>query len=274
MLLLLRERTVNGTGRMPRSRKVRSSFPRPRSRNRGGPLRLGDEPSKRNLLYNKEGFQPPSDRRLAPLRSGRRIDEVDKPQKPRMPNPRTETSRNHRVSFRSTIDPLSLSLYFLFSLFVFGADNRALSSFKPTSITCTLGCYRDQMSQEQAFVWGKGNKDTPHIDSLAKDGVLYQLLCLFHENARLHGIPWVSGLYPQPLDARNNMPLKDSIVTFAEVLCKDTRLYLGKWHLDGNAKPGWGPARKFVFDNRLCSTAGIGKIRTDRGWPASRLRKK
>ena len=37
----------------------------------------------------------------------------------------------------------------------------------------TLGCYRDTLSADQAFVWGKGVKvETPHIDSLARDGAL------------------------------------------------------------------------------------------------------
>ena len=37
----------------------------------------------------------------------------------------------------------------------------------------TLGCYRDTLSPEQAFMWGKGNiVETPHIDSLAKQGAL------------------------------------------------------------------------------------------------------
>ncbi|MEK9634502.1 MAG: sulfatase, partial [Opitutae bacterium] len=65
-------------------------------------------------------------------------------------------------------------LYFLFSLLVFGADRTNVVIIQTDEHNLrTLGCYRDQMSPEQAFVWGKGNKvDTPHIDSLAKDGVL------------------------------------------------------------------------------------------------------
>ena len=37
----------------------------------------------------------------------------------------------------------------------------------------TLGCYREQMSLDQAFIWGKNVfVETPHIDSLAKDGLI------------------------------------------------------------------------------------------------------
>ena len=74
---------------------------------------------------------------------------------------------------------------------------------------------------------------------------------------------WVSGLYPQATGSpSNNLPLNDSIVTFAEVLRKRgyATSYLGKWHLDGDAKPGWAPARKFGFsDNRFMFNRGHWK---------------
>ena len=128
----------------------------------------------------------------------------------------------------------------------------------------TLGCYRDQMSPEQAFVWGKGNKvDTPHIDSLAKDGVICTNYFASSPVCTPSRASWVSGLYPQATGSpSNNMPLKDSIVTFAEVLRKRgyATSYLGKWHLDGNPKPGWAPARKFGFsDNRFMFNRGHWK---------------
>lgn len=37
----------------------------------------------------------------------------------------------------------------------------------------TLGCYRKLLSDDQAFVWGKGVKvDTPNIDWLADNGAI------------------------------------------------------------------------------------------------------
>ncbi|TWU31157.1 hypothetical protein Poly41_63480 [Novipirellula artificiosorum] len=37
----------------------------------------------------------------------------------------------------------------------------------------TLGCYRQQLSYEQAHVWGRGVRvDTPHIDSIERDGAI------------------------------------------------------------------------------------------------------
>ena len=128
----------------------------------------------------------------------------------------------------------------------------------------TLGCYREQMSEDQAFIWGKGNKvETPNIDSIARDG----LICTNYFAASPVCTPsrasWVSGLYPQATgSSSNNLPLHDSIITFAEVLRKRgyATSYLGKWHLDGDAKPGWAPARKFGFsDNRFMFNRGHWK---------------
>ena len=156
-------------------------------------------------------------------------------------------------------------LYFLFPLLVFGADQPNVIIIQTDEHNLrTLGCYRDQMSPEQAFVWGKGNKvDTPHIDSLAKDGVICTNYFASSPVCTPSRASWVSGLYPQATGSPgNNMPLKDSVVTFAEVLRKRgyATSYLGKWHLDGNAKPGWGPARKFGFsDNRFMFNRGHWK---------------
>ena len=128
----------------------------------------------------------------------------------------------------------------------------------------TLGCYREQLSQEQAFVWGEGVEvETPIIDSLARDG----LICTNYFAASPVCTPsrasWVSGLYPQATgSSANDLPMNDSIVTFAEVLRKlgYATSYLGKWHLDGDAKPGWAPSRKFGFsDNRFMFNRGHWK---------------
>jgi len=128
----------------------------------------------------------------------------------------------------------------------------------------TLGCYREQMNEDQAFIWGKGNKvDTPNIDSLAKDGLICTNYFASSPVCTPSRASWVSGLYPQATgSASNNLPLKDSIVTFAEVLRQRgyATSYLGKWHLDGDAKPGWSPVRKFGFsDNRFMFNRGHWK---------------
>ena len=73
----------------------------------------------------------------------------------------------------------------------------------------------------------------------------------------------LTGLYPQNTGSpSNNEPLLDSVETFAEVLHQKGYAtgYAGKWHLDGPAKPGWAPERKFGFeDNRYMFNRGHWK---------------
>ncbi|MBT5717848.1 MAG: sulfatase [Opitutae bacterium] len=148
--------------------------------------------------------------------------------------------------------------------FLFGARPNVIIIQTDEHNLRTLGCYREQMSEAQAYVWGKDVVvETPYIDSLARDG----LICTNYFAASPVCTPsrasWVSGLYPQATGSpRNDMPLNDSVITFAEVLRKRgyATSYLGKWHLDGDAKPGWAPTRKFGFsDNRFMFNRGHWK---------------
>jgi arylsulfatase A-like enzyme len=128
----------------------------------------------------------------------------------------------------------------------------------------TLGCYRERLPEDQAFVWGKGVKvDTPHIDWIANNGALCERYYATSPVCTPSRASLVSGLYPQNTGALiNNRPLKDEVVTFAEVLRRRGYAtgYAGKWHLDGPAKPGWKPARTFGFeDNRFMFNRGHWK---------------
>ena len=54
----------------------------------------------------------------------------------------------------------------------------------------------------------------------------------------------------------------DDVISFAEVLKNEgySTSYLGKWHLDGHAKPGFAPERQFGFaDNRYMFNRGHWK---------------
>ncbi len=118
----------------------------------------------------------------------------------------------------------------------------------------TLGCYRDQLSDEQAFMWGKNAVvETPHIDRLAKEGVMCTSFYATSPVCSPSRASFVSGRYPQHTPVTtNNIALADDVITFAEVLRNNgwTTGYAGKWHLDGAAKPGWEPERDFGFSDR------------------------
>lgn len=128
----------------------------------------------------------------------------------------------------------------------------------------TLGCYRNTMSEEQALMWGKDViVETPNIDQLAKEGVLCENWYASSPVCTPSRASMISGLYPIATGShRNDFPLKDELVTFAQILKENgyATAYVGKWHLDGDAKPGFAPARQFGFDdNRYMFNRGHWK---------------
>lgn len=128
----------------------------------------------------------------------------------------------------------------------------------------TLGCYRDLMPKEQAFIWGDGVKvDTPNIDWIAKNGAICDRYYATSPVCTPSRAALISGLYPQNTGAiSNNHPLSDNVETFAEVLKQKGYAtgYAGKWHLEGPSKPGWKPKKNFGFsDNRFMFNRGHWK---------------
>lgn len=132
----------------------------------------------------------------------------------------------------------------------------------------TLGCYRDLLTPDQAYVWGDGVAvETPNLDWIADNGAICERFYAVSPVCTPSRASFVSGRYPQNTGAiRNDQPLRDDVVTFAEVLRRNGYAtgYAGKWHLDGPAKPGWAPARKFGFeDNRYMFNRGHWKVLED-----------
>lgn len=129
----------------------------------------------------------------------------------------------------------------------------------------TIGAYRATMSEEQAEMWGEGNiVETPNIDRLATEGAICQNWYATSPVCTPSRASMISGLYPVATGSPiNDMPLNDDVITFAQIL-KDNGYatsYVGKWHLDGEDKPGFAPARKFGFDhNRYMINRGHWKI--------------
>lgn len=128
----------------------------------------------------------------------------------------------------------------------------------------TSGCYRDTLSPEQAFMWGpKAVCETPHIDSLAEEGTLFTKCYAATPVCSPSRSSWISGQYPQNTPVtNNNVHLSDDVRTFAHQLGEAGYAtgYAGKWHLDGNGKPQWGPERNFGFeDNRYMFNRGHWK---------------
>ena len=128
----------------------------------------------------------------------------------------------------------------------------------------TLGCYRDTLPPEQAFMWGRDHVvETPNIDALARQGVLLTKMYAATPVCSPSRSSLLSGQYPQHTPVvNNNVPLADEVVSFATLLGQAGYAtgYAGKWHLNGSGKPEWAPERKFGFDdNRFMFNRGHWK---------------
>jgi arylsulfatase A-like enzyme len=118
----------------------------------------------------------------------------------------------------------------------------------------TLGCYRDLLFDEQKHVWGDGIEvETPNIDRLAKEGAIFSNFYTVVPLCTPSRASFMSGLYPAKTGGSdlNHGRMDDHITTFAEVLKTQRDYhtgYFGKWHLNGDEKPGFGnDERKFGF---------------------------
>lgn len=128
----------------------------------------------------------------------------------------------------------------------------------------TLGCYRNKLPQDQAFIWGDGVQvETPHIDWLAQNGAICTRYYATSPVCTPSRASLMTGLYPQNTGSiKNDLPMLDDRETFAQVLLRSgyANGYAGKWHLDGDARPGWAPKRNFGFtDNRFMFNRGHWK---------------
>ena len=102
----------------------------------------------------------------------------------------------------------------------------------------TLGCYGGTIVK------------TPNIDWIARQGARCDSFYATTPVCSPSRAALVTGRYPQKTPVvNNNIPLDDSVVTFAELLRRKGYQtgFAGKWHLDGSGKPQWAPKRKFGF---------------------------
>lgn len=136
----------------------------------------------------------------------------------------------------------------------------------------TLGCYRDTLPEDQAFMWGKdGICRTPHIDSIAKGGVLLSKCYVATPVCSPSRASFITGKYPHNTNVTgNHTQMTKDIVTFGHTLSNfgyETG-YGGKWHLEGkeygveNQKKNWsvGKGRGFKDHKYMFNDGHFKKI--------------
>jgi uncharacterized sulfatase len=127
----------------------------------------------------------------------------------------------------------------------------------------TIGAYRDQLSKEQAYMWGETVVETPHIDRIADEGALFTSMYAASPVCTPSRASMFTGMYPQNTGApRNDMVMHQHLPTIANDFANNGYMtgYVGKWHLSGKAKPGWAPEYNYGFkDNRYMFNRGHWK---------------
>ncbi|QXD25886.1 sulfatase-like hydrolase/transferase [Opitutia bacterium ISCC 51] len=156
---------------------------------------------------------------------------------------------------------LHLFLFFLLPSFSLLAKTNLVIVMTDEHNFRTLGCYREHLSEDQAFVWGKGVKvDTPHMDALADEGALLTSFYVSSPVCSPSRAAFVTGLMPHLTGVpTNDIPMHGHMTTIADILGDNgyATSYIGKWHLDGVGKPQWEPERNFGWaDNRFMFNRG------------------
>lgn len=105
-----------------------------------------------------------------------------------------------------------------------------------------LVIHTDQQSLWTLGAYGGTLVATPNIDSLARDGVTFTNFFTNHAVCTASRGCLLTGRYPHAHGAWwNDIPLNGDEVTLAHALraAGYETSYAGKWHLAGEAKPGW-----------------------------------
>jgi arylsulfatase A-like enzyme len=139
----------------------------------------------------------------------------------------------------------------------------------------TIGAYRELLDKKYSEIWGDGVVvDTPNLDRLAKEGAIFTSMYTVAPLCTPSRASFMTGLYPKETGAwLNHNAMNSDMQTWAKILKKWRGYhtgYVGKWHLNGDEKPGWNNPNKFGFiDTKWQYNRGHWKFfeEDDNGFP-------
>ena len=140
-----------------------------------------------------------------------------------------------------------------------------------------LVLYTDEHSAWTLGAYGGKLIGTPNLDRIGREGAIFHNYFVNSAVCTPSRGCLVTGRYPHAHGAySNNIELNRDEVTIAECFRRAGYQtgYAGKWHLDGEPRPGWvDPSRSMGFeDNRWMFNRGHWKriVEKPEGWPDNR----
>ncbi|HIE52632.1 MAG TPA: DUF229 domain-containing protein [Armatimonadetes bacterium] len=135
----------------------------------------------------------------------------------------------------------------------FGPPTGRAAKSKPLRRPNILLLFPDQWRRQALGCYGDPVVRTPNLDRLGREGVIFDRCYTTNPVCTPARASLLTGRYPHQTGLiRNNLRLPAQEVTLAECLRQAGYVtgYIGKWHLDGEAKPGFVPPgeRRQGFD--------------------------
>lgn len=151
------------------------------------------------------------------------------------------------------------------------------SAPEPAARPNVLVLYTDEHSSWTMGAYGGRLIETPHLDRIGREGAIFHNYFVNSAVCTPSRGCLITGRYPHAHGAyANNIEIDRDEVTTAECFRRagyETG-FAGKWHLDGEARPGWvDPARSMGFeDSRWMYNRGHWKriVEQPEGWPQNR----
>jgi len=153
----------------------------------------------------------------------------------------------------------------------------SLTCSSPKTQSNVLIIYTDEHARWTLGVYGDKVIGTPHLDSIGNEGAVFDNFFVNSAVCTPSRGCFITGRYPHAHGAPvNNIPINRDEITLAEVLRRNgyETAMIGKWHLDGEPRPGWTPAdRAMGFeDSQWMFNRGHWKrvIERPEAWPNNR----